>query len=45
MTYVVSSHFAAFAPYCCSVDVKALAEVLRVPDYQDSGVVDNNGFL
>ena len=45
MTYVVSYHFAAFAPYGRSVDVKALAGVLTVPDYQDSGVVDNHGFL
>ena len=45
MTYYVSSYFSSFAPYACSQDVKALAGVLTGPDGQDSGVVDNNGFL
>ena len=44
MTYYVSSYFSPFAAYGCSEDAKALAGVLTVPDGQDSGVVDNNGF-
>ena len=45
MTYYVASYFSPFAPYGWSKDAKALAGVLMVPDGQDSGVVDNNGFL
>ena len=45
MTYVVSSYFSTFAPYGCWKEVKATAGVLMVPDGQDSGVVDNDGFL
>ena len=45
MTYYVSSYFSPFAPYGWSNDAKALAVVLTVPDGQDSGMVDNNGFL
>ena len=45
MTYYVSSYFSPFASYAWSQDAKALAGVLTVPDGNDSGVVDNNGFL
>ena len=45
MTYYVFSYFSPFAPYACSKVAKALAGVLTVPDGQDSGVVDHNGFL
>ena len=45
MTYYVSSYFSTFAPYGWSKDAKALAVVLTVPDRQDCGMVDNNGFL
>ena len=45
MTYYVYSYYSAFAAYSCSKDAKALAVVLTVPDGQDSGMVDNNGFL
>ena len=45
MTYYVSSYCSPFAPYGCSKDAKALAGVLTVPDGQDSGVVNNNGFF
>ena len=45
MTYYMSSYFSPFGAYGCSKDAKALAGVLTVPDGQDSGVVDNNGFL
>ena len=45
MTYYVSSYVSPFAPYGCSKDAKALAGVSTVPDGQDSGVVDNDGFL
>ena len=45
MTYYVSSYCSPFAPYGCSNDAKALAGVMTVPNCQDSGVVDNNGFL
>ena len=45
MTYYVSSYFSPFAPCGWSKNAKALAGVLTVPDGQDSGVVDNNGFL
>ena len=44
MTYYVSSYFCSFAASACSKDAKALARVLTVPDGQDSGVLDNNGF-
>ena len=45
MTYHVSSYFSPFAPCGCSEDANALSEVLTVPDGEDSGMVDNNGFL
>ena len=45
MTYYVSAYFSPFATYGWSKDAKALAGVLTVPDGQDSGVVDNSGFL
>ena len=45
MTYYVSCYFSPFAACGWSQDAKALAGVLTVPDGQDSGVVDNNGFL
>ena len=43
MTYYVSSYVCAIAPYGCSKNAKALAEVLTVPDSEDSGVVYNSG--
>ena len=45
MTCSVYSYFSTFAPYGWRKDAKALAVALTVPDCQDSGVVDNNGFL
>ena len=45
MTYFGSSYCAPFAPYGCWKQAKALGGVLTVPDWQDSGVVYNNGFL
>ena len=39
------SYVSTFAPYGYWKVVKAAAGVLTVPDGQDSGMVDNNGFL
>ena len=45
MTCVVSSDLCTLAPSACTKEVKAAAVVLTVPDAQDSGEVDDNGFL
>ena len=45
MTDYVSAYFSPFAGHGWSKDAKGLAGVLTVPDGQDSGVVDNSGFL
>ena len=45
MTYYVSSYVSPFAPHGWSKDAKALAGVLTVPNGQDAGVVNINGFL
>ena len=45
MSDYVSSYFSPFAPYACTQNAKASAEVLTVPDGQDSAVLDNNEFL
>ena len=45
MTDVVSWYFSPFAPYGCCKEVKAAAVVLTFPEAQDSGEVDDDGFL
>ena len=45
MTYYGSSYFSPFDPHGCSNDPKAWDGVLTVPNWQDSGVTDNNRFL
>ena len=45
MTYVFCSYLSSFPTHGWSKDAKGLALVLMVPDYQDWGVVDNDGFL
>ena len=43
--YITFSYFSPFAHYGCWKKVKAAAGVLTVRDRQDSGVVDNDGYL
>lgn len=45
MTYIVSCYFSPVATYGCSKHAKTLAVVLTVPAGQDSGVLDDHGFL
>ena len=45
MTYLIPCYFSSCAPCSGSKDAKPFARVLTVPDCQDSGMVDNDGFL
>ena len=45
MTYVVSSYFSPSTPCGSSTDAKALDGALTVPNCQDSGMKDKDGFL
>ena len=45
MTNDISSYVSPFAPHGWSKDAKAWPRVLAVPYGQESGVVDNSGYL